>query len=121
MKGQKKLPPWDERFYLVDSKRNERVNPDFKPGNEKVYKTIKKPVKRMNFVGELENEFRLPTYSKAFKPSNIIGELEWKPNLTTFSKNNGSLPRSFREYFGEPVDYDVRGMLQYVNSFSNHL
>jgi len=105
--------PWDSRFYLVDSKRNERVNPDFKPGNEKFYKnTVKKRIKGLNLVGEFENEFRLPVYSKAFKPSNIIGELEWKPNFTTFSKNNASLPRSFREYFGEPVQYDVRGMYQ---------
>lgn len=81
-------------------------------GNERYYKVRRKTAKNLNLIGNIENEFRLPTYSKAFKPSSVIGELEWKSNFTKFSKDNEFYPRPFREYFDQPVDYDVRGLTQ---------
>ncbi len=49
---------WDNRFYVVDDRRNERVDPDFKSGNERYYRVRRKQPKKLgNFMGNLENEF----------------------------------------------------------------
>jgi hypothetical protein len=62
----------------------------------------------------MEKDFRRMPMSKSqvITPESLVNEKNWVDNFNVMgSKNNIKVHNNYRELFGKPIDYDVRGYL----------